>query len=99
MTQPAIVLLVRFATGLSDEELSRVVEERIDGFRALPGLMQKFYLRDTATREVAGLYLWESAEALDAFRESELRASIARAYRAAGEPRVEVYGVMRVLRG
>jgi len=67
-------------------------------FRALAGLQQKYYLQDPATGEIAGLYLWESQEALSAYRESELRASIAEAYQAEGEPRVEVYRVVKTLR-
>jgi hypothetical protein len=59
---------------------------------------QKYYLQDPATGEIAGLYLWESQEALAAYRESELRASIAKAYQAEGEPRVEVYRVVKTLR-
>ena len=98
MAQPRVVLIVRFRSALPWEELLEILEERIDRFRALPGLQQKYYLRDEKTGEIAGLYLWESAEALDAYRQSELRATIAQAYQATTEPRVEVYQVEKVLR-
>ena len=76
----------------------KVVEERAPEFRAFAGLQQKYYLQDAATGEYAGLYLWESPDSLAAYRDSELRASIAKAYKTQGEPRVEVYRVLMPLR-
>jgi len=98
MDEPTHILLVRFKSQLSLDEVMRVVEERAPDFKALSGLQQKYYLQDAATGEYAGLYLWDSPEAITAYRESELRASIAKAYRADGEPRVEVYRVFKTLR-
>lgn len=99
MSQPTVVLLVRFKSALSLEEITDVVNSRIDQFRALDGLMQKYYLHDKQTGEIAGLYLWESAEALGEYQKSKLRKTIAAAYEAVGAPRVEVYEVLEVLRG
>ena len=98
MGHPKLVLLVRMKSALPFEEVTRVLEERAPEFRALAGLQQKYYLKDPATGEIAGLYLWESSEALAEYRESELRKSIARAYQAEGEPRIEVYQVIKTLR-
>jgi len=98
MSHPRLVLLVKFKSPLSLEEVQGVVDSRIDQFRALPGLTQKYYLQDSASGEYAGLYLWESAEALSEFRESELRSTIAEAYRTEGAPRVEVFQIFDVLR-
>jgi len=98
MVDPALVLLVRFKSALSLDETMAVVEERAPEFEALSGLQQKYYLEDVNTGEIAGLYLWDSAESLESYRGSELRASIAQAYRAEGEPRVEVYRVLKTLR-
>jgi heme-degrading monooxygenase HmoA len=98
MDNPALVLLVRLKSSLSFDEVNRVVEERAPEFRALAGLQQKYYLQDTTTGEFAGLYLWESGESLESYRNSELRASIAEAYKAEGEPRIEVYRVFKTLR-
>ncbi len=98
MTQPSRVLLVRFKTSMTEDEVMNVATERAPEFRALKGLQQKYYLRDTATGEVAGLYLWDSEGSLAEYRKSELRASIAKAYRTEGEPRVEVYEVLMPLR-
>lgn len=98
MSRPAVVLLVKFRSPLSLEEVEDVMNERIDQFRALDGLTQKYYLQDTASGEYAGLYLWDSPEALADFRNSELRRTIAQAYQAEGEPRVEVFRIFEVLR-
>jgi heme-degrading monooxygenase HmoA len=98
MKNPEFTLQVRFRSKLPFDEVMKIVEERAPEFRALEGLQQKYYLQDAATGEYAGLYLWESQEALTAYRESELRASIAEAYQAEGEPRVEVYRVVKTLR-
>ena len=98
MKNPEFTLHVRFRSKLPFDEVMKIVEERAPEFRALAGLQQKYYLQDPATGEIAGLYLWESQEALTAYRESELRASIAEAYQAEGEPRVEVYSVVKTLR-
>ena len=98
MNQVELTLLVRFKSKLPFDEVMRIVEERAPEFRALAGLQQKYYLHDPATGDICGLYLWESQEAFDAYRQSELRATIAKAYQAEGEPRVEVYRVVKTLR-
>ena len=98
MSKPALTLLVQFKSKLPFDEVMKIVEERAPEFEALSGLKQKYYLQDATTGEVAGLYLWESPEALAAYRDSDLRASIAEAYQAEDEPRVEVYRVVKTLR-
>ena len=98
MKNPEFTLHVRFRSKLTLDQVMQIMDERSPEFRALEGLQQKYYLQDAATGEYAGLYLWESQEALTAYRESELRASIAKAYQAEGEPRVEVYRVVKTLR-
>lgn len=98
MNQPSLILLVKFKTSLSLEAVTKVIDSRIDEFRALKGLQQKYYLQEPGTQEYAGLYLWESREDFIAYRESELRATIAKAYQTEGEPRIEVFNVLKPLR-
>jgi heme-degrading monooxygenase HmoA len=90
---------VRFKSDLTFDQVNEIVEKRAPEFEALTGLQQKYYLQDVVSGEYAGLYVWESPEALDEFRKSELRATIAKAYQAQGEPDIEVYKVFKVLRG
>jgi hypothetical protein len=98
MTSPALVLLVRLRSSLPRDEVLRIMQERMPEFRALEGLQQKYYLEDPETGEYGGLYLWRSPDDLAEYSESELRATIAEAYGAVGEPRVEVYSVLEPLR-
>jgi heme-degrading monooxygenase HmoA len=98
VNQPALILLVKFKSPLSLAEVEKVAAGRLSEFRALSGLKQKYYLQDSQTGEFAGLYFWESQDALAEFRHSDLRASIAGAYQTEGEPRVEVFSVFEVLR-
>ena len=93
-----MIVYVKFASKLSFEEVMAVAYERIDRFRAIKGLKQKYYVRDPKTGEVGGIYIWESAADLDEYNRSELRASIAEAYEVAGAPQVEVLEVVEVLR-
>jgi heme-degrading monooxygenase HmoA len=98
MREPAIIMRVRFKSALSLDEVKEIADRRAPEFAALPGLQQKYYLQDAASGTYAGLYIWESPETLAAFRDSELRAGIARAYQTEGEPDIEVYRVIKVLR-
>ena len=98
MSKPALIILVKFKSPLTLEEVINVVDSRIDEFRSLKGLQQKYYLQEPATQEYAGLYLWDSKEDFLAFRDSELRATIAKAYQTKGDPRIEVFDVIKPLR-
>jgi heme-degrading monooxygenase HmoA len=93
-----IVQLVKYKTGLSDEEVVETIARRAPQYEALPGLRQKLYIREQGTGEYGGIYIWEDENSMREFRESELAATIPRAYRVEGEPRVEVFEVVSVLR-
>lgn len=93
------VQFVKFKSGLADEQVRRTIEKRAPQFRALPGLVQKYYVREPETGEYAGIYFWESEEALNEFRTSDLARSIPEAYEVVGAPRVEILEVLCPLRG
>lgn len=93
-----VILVVKFRSALSDEEVLAMAHERADQFRALPGLRQKYYVKDAETGEICGVYLWDSHEALAAYRDSELARSIPAAYQVVGAPRIEVLDVLFPLR-
>ena len=97
-THPAVLLIVRFKSSLSPEELEKRYKERLPAFRALPGLLQKYYLHDPSTEEWGGLYLWDSQASLDEFMASDLRKSIPETYQIAGTPRIETTTVIDILR-
>jgi len=95
---PGILLIVRFKTSLSVEELKKRYTERMPQFRALPGLLQKYYVHDPISQEWGGVYLWDSQESLEQYKASDLRKSIPETYQIIGTPRIEVCEVIDVLR-
>jgi Putative mono-oxygenase ydhR len=87
------ILFVRVKSELDAEEIDRRLLERRPRFREVPGLVQKVYGRDPTSGDVCGIYFFESEEALNAFRESELAKTIPTAYEAV-DARREVYDVL-----
>jgi heme-degrading monooxygenase HmoA len=93
-----ILQIVNLKTDLSEGELLRIAHERAPQFRAIPGLIQKYYVRRAGPGEYAGVYLWDSEESASAFRASELARSIPDAYRVVEPPDVESGEVLFPLR-
>ncbi|MEJ2186065.1 MAG: hypothetical protein P8Z36_09025 [Gemmatimonadota bacterium] len=60
-------------------------------------MKQKYYVKFTETGEYGGIYVWDSAESLDAWREGNLSGTLADTYRVEGEPARELAEVMLVL--
>jgi hypothetical protein len=95
---PGVLLTVRFKSSLTPEELVRRYKERMPEFRALQGLLQKYYVYDAASDEWGGFYLWDSQKSLDEYITGDLRTSIPETYEIVGAPRVETATVVDVLR-
>lgn len=93
-----IVLYVKFESSLTEEEVLAVADERADDFRALPGLIQKYYVKASEPNHYGGVYIWESMEAMQAYRESDLAMTIPEAYKIVGAPKLEVLDVLFPLR-
>jgi heme-degrading monooxygenase HmoA len=93
-----IIQVVKFKSGLSDTEVERVFKERMPRFRELTGLVQKYYGHEKDTGEFTGVYLWDSKESIDRFRQSELAQTIPVAYKAQNKPRIEFFDVLCQLR-
>jgi heme-degrading monooxygenase HmoA len=62
-----IASLVRFKSGLADDEVQAKFEARADAYERVPGLIEKLYLH-YRTGEFGAIYVWEGEEALAAFR-------------------------------
>lgn len=98
--RPAIMLIVRgLKSRLSPDEFERRYRERMPRFREVRGLVQKYYSYDEATGEWAGIYLWDSEDALADYLESDLRETIATAYELIEPPHLERFQIVDVLRG
>jgi heme-degrading monooxygenase HmoA len=93
-----IVSLVRFKSGLSDDEVQATFEGRADLYRSVPGLIEKLYLRFRESGEFGAVYVWESEKALIDFRETELARTIPEVYQVeGGRPYVELADVCLVI--
>jgi heme-degrading monooxygenase HmoA len=97
-THTGVLLTVRFKSSLAPDELEKRYKERLPDFRALPGLLQKYYLHDPSSNEWGGFYFWDSQESLDEYMESDLRKSIPEVYQIVGTPRIEKTNVIDILR-
>lgn len=89
--------VVRFKSGLSDEEILETYALRASRYRKVQGLIQKYYMRFPGTDEYGAVYLWDSEDDLRRFRESDLARTIPEAYRVQGAPDVQVAEVVMVL--
>ena len=96
--RPMSMLLVKFHTKLDDTQVRRLLEERLPQFRAVPGLIQKYYARERATGDYIGVYLFDSEESLLRYRSSDLARSIPGVYEVVGSPRVEMLEMLFKLR-
>ena len=94
-----VIQIVKFKTQLSEEELLHTAREREPQFSDIPGLVQKYYVRLSEPGRYGGVYLWDSRESLQAFRKSELAASIPQAYQVIEGPNIDVLDVLFHLRG
>jgi hypothetical protein len=92
----AVIHFVRLRSGLSDEDAVAMLHQRLPRFRDVPGLLQKVYGRDQETGEFCGIYIFESRESLNAFRQSELALTIREAYQVESA-RIERYDILMTL--
>lgn len=93
-----VLVLVRFRSKLSADEIKRRYRERMPEFRQVPGLLQKYYVYDESANEWGGFYIWDSEESAEAYFKSDLRKSIPSTYDVDGTPRVEKLRVFDILR-
>jgi len=83
---------------MSDDEVRKVMQNRAPQFRALSGLVQKYYGYEDSTGMHTGIYIWDSEESMREFAESELAKTIPEAYQVETQPRVEIFEMIFPLR-
>ena len=93
-----IIQIIKLKSGLGKDALLEKAQERAPKFKAIPGLLQKYYVDLDDEGAYAGVYIWDSPESLQEFRSSELAASIPAAYELAGPPDIEVGKILFSLR-
>jgi hypothetical protein len=74
-----IIHIVRFRSSLSDERIAELFKVRASEYLAVPGLLQKFYLR-FRSGEHGGVYVWDSADSMERFMASRLASTICEVY-------------------
>ena len=92
-----VISLVRFKSRLAPDEIQALYQERAHRYRQVPGLLEKVYLRFRDTGEAGAVYLWDSEEALEAFRRGDLSGSIGEAYEVEGSPTFELADVALIV--
>lgn len=90
--------IIRLKSKLAEEELLKRAKERESQFQAIPGLLQKYYVRLDEPGSYGGVYVWESPESMQAFRASDLAKSIPGAYEITEPPAIEMMDIMFKLR-
>lgn len=93
-----IMQIVKAKTELSEEEFLRIAREREPQFKAIPGLIQKYYIKTNHPGEYGGVYIWDSMESLNEYRESDLAATIGKAYNTTEPPSIEIVDIVFELR-
>jgi len=92
-----VIHIVRFRSALSDERIAELFHVRAPEYLAIPGLLQKYYLR-FRSGEYGGVYVWDSAASMQRFMGGELARSICDVYRVE-EPVRDIADVVLALRG
>lgn len=92
-----LILFVRIKSSLSRDEMYAIAKERESQFKAIAGIRQKYYVQ-LAPNEFGGVYIWDSKESLQEYRESELASTIAKAYKAIEPPEITMMDIMFKLR-
>lgn len=90
--------IIRLKSNLDEEELLRRAKEREPHFQAIPGLLQKYYVRLGEPGSYGGVYVWDSPESMQAYRGSELAKSIPGAYEISEPPAIEMMEILFKLR-
>jgi heme-degrading monooxygenase HmoA len=93
-----LLQIIRIKSGLTEEELLKVAKERSPQFKAIKGIIQKYYIKLGPEGEYGGVYIWDSEESLLEFQGSGLAKSIPEAYKVLEPPKIEIQEVLFQLR-
>ena len=93
-----ILQFIKLKSNLPEEELLKRARERAPRFEAIPGLLQKYYVKTGEEGQYGGIYVWDSPESLQSFRDSDLAKSIPEAYEITEAPQVELMNILFQLR-
>ncbi|MGI9532394.1 hypothetical protein [Lutimonas sp.] len=92
------VQFIRLKSNLPEEELLRKAKEREPQFKAISGLLQKYYVKMNEPGQYGGIYIWDSKESMIAYKNSDLAAGIPAAYQISEPPAIEIMELLFQLR-
>ena len=93
-----ILQIIKLKSNLPEEELLKRAKEREPQFKAIPGLLQKYYVKIDQSGQYGGIYVWDSPESLNSYRASDLAQSIPEAYEIVEAPNIEIMDILFQLR-
>ena len=93
-----IIQVIKLKSNLPEEELLRRARERAPQFSAIPGLLQKYYVKIDESGGYGGIYIWDSPESLKSYKISDLAKSIPEAYEIVEAPNIEIMDILFQLR-
>jgi heme-degrading monooxygenase HmoA len=91
------VVLIMFKSDLPKDKVIKNFEARADLYRAVPGLVQKYYIHDDATGHFGGIHVFDTHESAEAFMNSDLVKSIGNAQKSHEAPTIRLLHVDLVL--
>ncbi|MEZ4971651.1 MAG: hypothetical protein R2814_18680, partial [Flavobacteriaceae bacterium] len=89
-----ILQFVKLKSKLSEENILDKANKRKPEFEAIPGLLQKYYVKMDGEGNYGGVYVWDSKESITAFKESDLAKSIPQAYEVVEAPTIEIMDIL-----
>ncbi len=92
------VLTIMYKSGLPLERVRELFRRRVRKYARIDALREKLYVRDPATGEVGGVYLFMSDAGLAKFRQSGFEKNIADTYRVTSPMEIRVLDVVMALR-
>jgi len=74
------VLSVKFNSTHNEDKLMGICQDDLEIFRNVPGLVQKYYIREETTGALSGIYIFKNKLARETFWNSDLAKTIPARY-------------------
>ena len=93
-SKTSLMQTVKIKTELTDEEFVKIAQDRAPLFDSVKGILQHYYIKLNEQGEYGGVYIWESWDALEEFRRSNLAAMMPIDYKLLEPPTYEIVEVL-----
>lgn len=91
------IVSMRFRSNKSEEELMKLSDEGLEKFRGLHGLSQKYYVKDSETGVLGGIYVFHTRQAAEDYVNGPIVGSVRERYGIEGELTIELLDVTQTL--